>query len=64
MYIPIGKIVCVKGKIFDDTLLIEVDDDTTLKLPIKQKIQTTKSGFIQFIRDGNGVCKILRIVEI
>ena len=60
MYIPIGKVLTVKGFVFDDTL---VDSETGVKLPIKQKIQSKKSGFIKFIRNGDGVCDILQIVE-
>lgn len=60
MYIPIGKVLTVKGFVFDDTL---VDSETGIKLPIKQKIQSKKSGFIKFIRNGDGVCDILQIVE-
>lgn len=60
MYIPINKIITVKGYVFGDTL---VDCDTKVKLPLSQKIQNKKIGFIQFIRNGDGVCKILRIVE-
>lgn len=59
MYIPINKIITVKGYVFGDTL---VDIETNIKLPISTKIQK-KSGYIQFIRNGDGVCKILRIVE-
>lgn len=60
MYIPIGEVLTVRGKVFDETL---VDLDTGVKLPIKQKIQTKKSGYIQFIRNGDGVCDILHIVD-
>lgn len=60
MYIPIGKILTIKGCVFDETL---VDFENGVKLPIKQKIQSKKSGYIQFIRNGDGVCDILRIVE-
>ena len=60
MYIPIGKVLTVKGYVFNDTL---VDSETGVKLPIKQKIQSKKSGYIQFIRNGDGVCDILQIVE-
>lgn len=60
MYIPIGKVLTVKGYVFNDTL---VDSETGVKLPIKQKIQSKKSGFIKFIRNGDGVCDILQIVE-
>jgi len=60
MYIPIGKILTIKGCVFDDTL---VDFENGVKLPIKQKIQLKKSGYIQFIRNGDGVCDILRIVD-
>ena len=59
MYIPIGKVLTVKGYVFNDTL---VDSETGVKLPIKQKIQSKKSGFIKFIRNGDGVCDILQIV--
>lgn len=60
MYIPLGIILTIRGEVFDDTL---VDLDTGVKLPIKQKIQTKKSGFIKFIRNGDGVCDILQIVD-
>ena len=60
MYIPINKSITVKGYVFGDTL---VDIEANIKLPTKQKFITKKSGFIQFIRNGDGVCKILRIVE-
>ena len=60
MYIPIGKVLTVKGYVFNDTL---VDSETGVKLPIKQKIQSKKSGFIKFIRNGDGVSDILQIVE-
>ena len=60
MYIPIGVILTIKGCVFDDTL---VDFESGVKLPTKQKIQSKKSGYIQFIRNGDGVCDILRIVE-
>ncbi len=60
MYIPINKIITVKGYVFGDTL---VDSETGVKLPTKQKLKTKKSGYIQFIRNGDGVCEILRIVE-
>ena len=60
MYIPINKIITVKGYVFGDTL---VDCETGVKLPTKQKKFKKKSGYIQFIRNGDGVCEILRIVE-
>lgn len=60
MYIPIGKILTIKGCVFDDTL---VDEETNIKLPTKQKFKTKKSGFINFIRNGDGVCNILRIMS-
>lgn len=60
MYIPINEIITVKGCVFGDTLL---DETTGVRLPTKQKFITKKSGFIQFIRNGDGVCEILRIVE-
>lgn len=60
MYIPINKIITVKGYVFGDTL---VDIEANIKLPTKQKFITKKSGYIQFIRNGDGVCKILRIME-
>lgn len=60
MYIPIGKILTIRGCVFDETL---VDLDSGVKLPIKQKIQTKKSGYIKFIRNGDGVCDILQIVD-
>lgn len=60
MYIPLGEILTIRGEVFDDTL---VDLDTGVKLPTKQKIQTKKSGYIKFIRNGDGVCDILRIVD-
>lgn len=60
MYIPINKIITVKGYVFGDTL---VDGETNVKLPTKQKFKTKKSGYIQFIRNGDGVCDILQIVE-
>ena len=60
MYIPINKIITVKGYVFGDTL---VDSETGVKLPTKQKFETKKSGYIQFIRNGDGVCEILQIVE-
>lgn len=60
MYIPIGIICTIRGEVFDETL---VDLDTGVKLPTKQKIQTKKSGYIKFIRNGDGVCDILQIVE-
>ena len=60
MYIPIGEVLTIKGCVFDDTL---VDLESGAKLPLKQKITNKKSGFIQFIRNGDGVCEILRIIE-
>lgn len=60
MYIPLGEILTIRGEVFDDTL---VDLDTGAKLPTKQKIQTKKSGYIKFIRNGDGVCDILQIVD-
>lgn len=60
MYIPYNKILTVKGYVFGDTL---VAYDENVKLPLLQKINSKKSGYIQFIRNGDGVCKILRIVE-
>lgn len=60
MYIPIGEVLTIKGYVFNDTL---VDETTGAKLPLKQKITNKKSGFIQFIRNGDGVCEILRIIE-
>ena len=60
MYIPIGITCTIRGEVFEKTL---VDLDTGVKLPTKQKITNKKSGYIQFIRDGNGVCDILRIVD-
>lgn len=60
MYIPIGKILTIKGYVFDDTL---VDEKTNCKLPTKQKFKTKKSGFINFIRNGDGVCEILQIMD-
>ena len=60
MYIPLGEILTIRGEVFDDTL---VDLDTGVKLPTKQKIQTKKSGYIKFIRNGDGVCDILQIVD-
>lgn len=61
MYIPIGKVLTIKGCVFGDTL---VDEATGVKLPLKQKIKTKISGFIQFKRNGDGVCEILRIMEL
>lgn len=59
MYIGYNTIYTVYGKLFGDTLLID-----TCKFPIKQKFnKKTKTGFIQFIREPNGVCNILHIVE-
>ena len=60
MYIPLGEILTIKGKVFDETL---VDLDTGVKLPTKQKFKTKKSGYIKFIRNGDGVCDILQIVD-
>lgn len=60
MYIPIGKILTIKGYVFDDTL---VDEESNIKLPTKQKFKTKKSGFINFIRNGDGVCEILQIMD-
>lgn len=60
MYIPYNKILTVKGYVFGDTL---IDCETNVKLPIKNKIQEKKSGFIKFTRNGDGVCEILQIVE-
>lgn len=60
MYIPIGKILTIKGYVFEDTL---VDEETNVKLPTKQKFKTKKSGFINFIRNGDGVCNILQIMD-
>ena len=60
MYIPTGIICTVRGEVFGDTL-IDYDDD--VKLPLKQKIQQRIKGYIQFIRNGDGVCEILRVVE-
>lgn len=59
MYIPLGEILTIRGEVFDETL---VDLDTGVRLPTKQKF-TKKSGYIQFIRNGDGVCDILQIVE-
>ena len=59
MYIPIGIICTIKGEVFDDTLL---DYDTGIRLPTTKK-QKSKKGYIKFIRNGDGVCEILRIVE-
>ena len=60
MYIPIGKILTIKGYVFDDTL---VDEESNIKLPTKQKFKTKKSGFINFIRNGDGVCEIFQIMD-
>ncbi len=60
MYIPIGEVLTIKGCVFDDTL---IDFESGAKLALKQKITNKKSGFIQFIRNGDGVCEILRIIE-
>lgn len=60
MYIPIGIICTIKGEVFNDTLL---DYETGVKLPTKQKFKTKKSGYIKFIRNGDGVCDILQIVD-
>lgn len=60
MYIPLGEILTIRGKVFDETL---VDLDTGVKLPTKQKFKTKKSGYIKFIRNGDGVCDILQIVD-
>ena len=59
MYIPIGKVLTIKGCVFDETL---VDFESNVKLPTKQKFNQ-KSGYIKFIRNGDGVCDILQIVE-
>ena len=60
MYIPIGIICTIKGEVFEDTL---IDSETNVKLPTKQKFKTKKSGYIKFIRNGDGVCDILQIVD-
>lgn len=60
MYIPLGEILTIRGEVFDETL---VDLDTETKLPTKQKFKTKKSGYIKFIRNGDGVCDILQIVD-
>lgn len=60
MYIPIGKICTVKGFCIADTL---VDVDNDVKLPTKQRFNQQISGFIMFIRNGDGVCDILKIVK-
>lgn len=60
MYIPLGKILTIRGEVFDETL---VDLDTRAKLPTKQKFKQKKSGYIKFIRNGDGVCDILQIVD-
>lgn len=58
MYVGYNTIYCVYGKVFGDT--VEFDQS---KFPTKQTFKETKTGFIQFIREANGVCDILRIVE-
>lgn len=60
MYIPIGRILTAKGFVFDNTL---VDLDYNVKLPTKQTFTTKKTGFINFIKNGDGVCDILQIVN-
>ncbi len=62
MYVGYNKVYTVYGKVYGDTLLI-IEPTENLKFPTKQKNLTKKQGFIQFIREANGVCDILRIVE-
>lgn len=60
MYVGYNKVYTVYGKVYGDTLLIV---ESEAKLPTKQHFKQNKTGFIQFVREANGVCDILRIVE-
>lgn len=62
MYVGYNKVYTVYGKVYGDTLLI-IEPTKEAKFPTKQKNLTKKQGFIQFIREANGVCNILRVVE-
>lgn len=55
-------IMTVKGEVYGNTLSF-VEKDKAYKFETKQKNLSRKKGFIQFIREANGVCDILRIVE-
>lgn len=62
MYGGYNTLYCVYGSVSGTTLSFQ-EDGKTIKLPIKQHFLNKKTGFIQFIREANGVCKVLRIVE-
>lgn len=60
MYVPIGEMLSIHGCVFGDTLM---DFETKSQLPIDKVFTTPVSGFIQFKKTPDGVCKILKIVE-
>lgn len=62
MYGGFNTIYCVYGSVFDTTLSF-VENGKVVKLPTKQHFLNKQTGFIQFIREANGVCKVLRIVK-
>lgn len=62
MYVGYNKIYCVSGSVYGRTLAFEVNKELK-KFTTKQTFQKTLTGFIQFIREANGECDILHIVE-
>lgn len=60
MYVPIGRILTVKGWVYLDTLC---DEEQQRKYPTKQNYPSKIGGYVNFIKDGNGVCDILQICE-
>jgi len=57
-FLGYGVIYTVYGSVFGNTLQFELR-----KYPTKQHFNQQKTGFIQFIRESNGECNILRVLE-
>lgn len=62
MYIPYKKVLTVYGSLYGQTLNT-VYKEKVIKLPTKTKFTRTITGFINFIREANGECIILRVLE-
>ena len=57
-FLGYGQLYTVYGAVFGNTLQFE-----NKKYPTKQHFPTKKIGFILFIREANGECNIIRILE-
>ena len=62
LYVGYNTVYCVYGSLFNDTIQFSWNGKT-FKFTTNQLIKNEQKGYIQFIRQANGVCKILRFVE-